>query len=380
MRQDLSGGCLPLPCIFADMFFADKPEFTWIAALLGTDASGGLRRDALGPGDDACLTPLPDGSFEAISVDASVEGVHYRLDWVSPPEALLKALLSNLSDINAMGGKTRQLYLTLGASPSWGLAEAEAMGTVLREAAERYGFAVAGGDTVRLPQGSFMAITVVGKVVGRPLLRSAARPGHKVYVSGHLGLSSMGLEVLQREGHALQGLRESIQSAMATDSRGDSGWDESRPQEAGSEGQSRPLSGESLAVLSHLLPQPPLNLGPALAAMDRDIAAIDISDGLSSELWHLSRQSACRMEVAWSKLPMHPLLREWRGSESMRSHVLHGGEEYQLVFTGDFSEGELQQLNRHALITEIGVVKAGEGVWLLDDMRLQALPAGGYSH
>jgi thiamine-monophosphate kinase len=344
-------------------FFADLPEFNWIAALVGQDQ---LHRDGFGPGDDACLKLLGDGLYQAISVDASVEGVHYRLDWVSPAEALLKAVLSNLSDINAMGGRTEQLFLSLGLAPKWGPAEAETLGAVLREMAVRYGFQLAGGDTVRVPSGSFFSVTVVGLVKGRPLLRSAAKPGHRVYVSGHLGQSSYGLEVLLQDAREGQDpfWRGEIKRVMA----------------AQADSEIPTLSVQARAVLAHLLPTPPLEMGPALAAMGHGISAIDLSDGLSSELNHLSSQSTCRIEVDWSKLPYEADLKANLSIESLRRHVLHGGEEYQLVFTGTFTDDELVLLRSLATVTEIGEVMPGEGVWLRDGALCERLPAKGFGH
>jgi thiamine-monophosphate kinase len=343
--------------------FADVPEFNWISALLGPEA---LRFDGMGPGDDACLTPMGDHRHQAISVDASVEGIHYRLDWVAPAEALLKCVLSNLSDINAMGGRTRQLFLALGMAPGWGASEAESLGQVLREMAARYGFQVAGGDTVRVKGASFFSVTVVGMVEGRPLLRSAAEPGDGVFVSGDLGLSSYGLELLLQDSRqvSLPIWRREMQGVLAH------GQNETKPA----------LSLSAQAVMAHLLPSPPLDLGPALANLGRRVAAIDLSDGLSSELGHLSRQSACRIEVDWSKLPYEASLGSQLSPEGLRRHVLHGGEEYQLVFTGQFTEKELALLRSLATVTEIGRVLSGEGVWLRDGGLCERLPAGGFGH
>jgi thiamine-monophosphate kinase len=333
--------------------FAPKPEFEFIAALLGEKRSAAASSAmGLGPGDDACLLPQADGTHLAVSTDASVEGVHFRFDWVSPAEALRKAVLSNLSDINAMGGKTTQLYLCLGAPATWGLPEAAALGAVLREMEAEYGFTLAGGDTVRVQQECFFAITVIGKVAGGPLLRSAVKSGDTLYVSGHLGASAAGLQLLLQGGAS-----DDDRSAKARQ-----------------------------VVAAHLKPEPPLNLGPALSALSgarsgRSFAAIDLSDGLSSELWHLSRQSACRIEVDWSKLPYDPALAELVGPDRLKDCVLNGGEEYQLVFAGRFSNAELEGLRRIVPVTAIGVALEGEGVYLVDGHSTPSiLPAGGYSH
>ncbi len=330
--------------------FADKPEFSFITALVG---AGQLRRDALGPGDDACLLPQPDGRNLLVSTDASVEGVHYRLDWVKPALALRKAVMSNLSDINAMGGKTTHLFLTLGLRPDWDRSVAIELGEEMRALATAHEFLFAGGDTVRVPHDSFFAITVLGETRGRPLLRSAVKPGHKIYVSGSLGTSAAGLQLL------LQDWRREA-------------WPFSTVHPHG--------SIQDQAIAAHLSPRPPLALGPALSAHREAVAAIDISDGLSSELAHLSRQSGCRLVIDWSKLPYDPALSDLLGAERQGEGVLHGGEEYQLLFAGHFTEAELQALQALTSCREIGFAEVGEGVVLLSSGTESPLLPGGFSH
>jgi thiamine-monophosphate kinase len=322
--------------------FAPGGEFSLIEALF--DASH-FAPDGQGLGDDAYLLKA-GGATWAISTDSSVEGLHYRLDWCSPEEALEKALLSNLSDVNAMGGRTALAFLNLGALKSWDEGRIRLLGRTLSDMEARYGFRVAGGDTVRKPAESFFTFMVMGPVEGKPLLRGNARPGHRIYVSGRLGRSAAGLACLQARGR-----------------------------DAGREKAWEPF------VSAHLHPEPPLGLGPVIAACAHPAAAIDISDGLSSELWHLSRQSGCRLTVEWSKLPYDAVLPDLPGGAAWENWVLNGGEEYQLLFTGDFSEAELAVMGREARVREIGRVAAGEGVGLVDEGGTEReLQAAGWSH
>jgi thiamine-monophosphate kinase len=332
--------------------FAAGREFSLIESLF--DESH-FSRSGEGLGDDAYLLKA-GGETWAESTDASVEGIHYRLDWATPAEALEKALLSNLSDINAMGGRTALAFLALGAPAAWGDPEFASLGEAIRGLERRFGFRVGGGDTVRTPsEGSrpmagFFSITVLGPIRGRPLLRSNARPGHGIYVSGTLGSAAAGLALLER-GHG----------------RG-------RPSAA---------SPAEAAIAAHLSPSPPLGLGPFLASLPGPAAAIDLSDGLSSELWHLSRQSGCRMAVEWGKLPYErELIAAGCGRpEDARDRVLHGGEDYQLLFTGEFSGADLEAMGAHARVTRIGTVEEGAGVVLREPGgRESGLEPGGWSH
>jgi thiamine-monophosphate kinase len=321
-------------------FFAAGGEFSLIERLF--DASH-FSREGHGLGDDGYLLEVGGESW-AISTDSSVEGIHYRLDWTAPEAALEKALLSNLSDINAMGGRTGLAFLNLGALKSWDDAVLDRLAATLSRLETSLGFKVVGGDTVRKDKESFFTFTVLGKVEGMPLLRANARPGHCIYVSGTLGRSAAGLHLL---------------AAGATP--------------AG-------ISPEPY-LSAHLLPRPPLALGPALAACSRPAAAIDISDGLSSELGHLSRQSGCRLTVEWGKLPYDGALGKLPGGEAWMDWVLHGGEEYQLLFTGDFTPAELAGLAKHADVHEIGRVTAGEGVGIVDGTgKERELQAAGWGH
>ena len=322
-------------------YFAPGGEFSLIESLF--DASH-FAKDGAGLGDDGYLLKL-GGETWAVSTDTSVEGIHFRLDWAPLEAALEKALLSNLSDINAMGGTTSLAFFNLGALKAWGETDLRALGGILARMESLHGFRIAGGDTVRKEKECFFTFTVMGRVVGHPLLRSNARPGHRIYVSGSLGRSATGLKAF------LAGGRPGREPALDP------------------------------YLAAHLRPDPPLRLGPVLAACAGPVAAIDISDGLSSELAHLSRQSGCRLTVEWGKLPYDSALERLPGGEGWRDRVLHGGEEYQLLFTGDFTAAELGRMRKEADITEIGMVTSGEGVGIMDGTGKESeLKAEGFSH
>lgn len=327
----------------ANRHFAPGREFSLIENLFD---EGHFSSTAEGLGDDAYLLHT-GGETLAVSTDASVEGIHYRLDWTDPAGALAKAILSNLSDINAMGGRATLAFLALGALESWDAAVIADLGETLRRMERHFGFKVAGGDTVRKKSESFFSITVMGPVRGRPLLRSNARPGHGIYLSGVLGGSAAGLSLLER----------GFRTGAAT--------------------------GYDSLLEAHLRPNPPLDLGPFLSNLPGPVSAIDLSDGLSSELWHLSRQSGCRMRVEWGKLPYKAELATACGDRPnlWKDWVLNGGEEYQLLFTGEFSEADLEGMSAHARVTRIGHVAAGEGVGLSDETGAEnELAPGGWIH
>src|SRR5690606_33866864 len=139
---------------------------------------------------------------------------------------------------------------------------------------------------------------------------------------------------------------------------------------------------EDPLLRAHLEPSPPLTLGPVLASLNRasrPVACIDISDGLSSELWHLARRSGCTLRIDATTLPVHPALAA-RPFDAVREHLLHGGEEYQLLFTGEFSADDLERLRALCAVTEIGEVLAGEGVSHVENGETKPLAARGWTH
>ncbi|NET23828.1 MAG: hypothetical protein F6K07_33080, partial [Okeania sp. SIO1H5] len=172
--------------------FPDGPEFASIRSLL-TDSN--LSRDGTSPGDDCFLSECGD-RIQATSVDTSLEGVHYRLDWIEPAGALEKAVLGSLSDLNACGANASSLFLQLGFRSDWDQKEIRNLGKRLRTLSRTLGFQIAGGDMVQAGSRSFFGLTVVGMVAGKPLLRSGAEPGQSLYVSGTLGDSAGGLHCL----------------------------------------------------------------------------------------------------------------------------------------------------------------------------------------
>jgi thiamine-monophosphate kinase len=327
-----------------NQIFAPGREFSLIESLFD---SAHFTKDAQGLGDDGFLFNA-GGETWAVSTDSSIEGIHYRTDWGSLEMALEKALLSNLSDINAMGGRTQFAFFNLGALKSWDRNQIAQLAETLKKMESKHGFKVVGGDTVTKNAESFFNFTVMGQIKGKPLLRSQAIPGHRIFMSGTLGQSAAGLALFQA-------------------------------------GFTPKLNPEwSQYFQAHLLPNPPLALGPMLGTCSGPIAAIDISDGLSSELAHLSAQSGCRLVVEWSKLVHEAGLVRLPSGMRWKDWVLNGGEEYQLLFTGDFNQEEWSRLQSAAGINgihEIGWIKSGQGVGILDESGKESeLSAKGWSH
>jgi len=295
----------------------------------------------LGSGDDAAVT-LPAGAT-ATSVDALVEGVHFRReDGFSLEDVGAKALATALSDLAAMGAEPGEAYVVLGVPPDLGEAELLALADGLAEVAAETGTAVAGGDVSRSPVLS-LAITVVGHAPRPELLisRGGARPGDLLVVTGELGGAAAGLLLLQRP-------------------------------ELGAG-----LGAETAERLRHrqLRPTARLRAGAALAAAGAT-AMIDLSDGLAGDAAHVAAQSQAALRIDAAAVPLAKGLAEVAAAAGRDPLELaaSGGEDYELL-----AAIPAQRLTEAATrigeaaetsLTPVGEVGEGEGA----EIRL---PGGG---
>jgi thiamine-monophosphate kinase len=299
----------------------------------------------LGIGDDcALLLPLP-GEELAITTDFSIAGRHFDLDR-HPPESIgHRTLARGLSDLAAMGARPLAAFLSLGLPRE--LARSPNRGTLswmkrflngLLGLAAGYRTPLAGGDLAESPL-AVADIVLVGAVPrGKALLRSGARPGDLLYVTGTLGGSAAALA-------QLEGLRGKVPRRLKT------------------------------ALAPHLCPQPRVAQGLWLRRRGMAAAAIDLSDGLSTDLGHICEESDVAAEVESAALPIHPA--------ASLEQALHGGEDYELLFTARPSV-RLPRSIAGVAIAKIGrIVKCRTGrpaVTLLTAQGVKPLEPRGWEH
>lgn len=310
-----------------------------------------------GIGDDAAVVMPPKGRQLVLTTDLLVEGVHFDLGTASLKEVGYKAAVANLSDIAAMGARPEYALVSIAIPASWTAPRVLRLYQGMREAFRPYRVALIGGDTSSSPRGLFLSLTVTGSVpAGAALMRSGARAGDLLYVTGTLGDSLAGLVLLShnRRRHAAPAMSSSDRRFLIDRHR-------------------RPIA----------LPR----LGRALSAGRLASAAIDLSDGLSGDLHHLCEQSSVGAEVAAASLPLSPSLQAYaRASKSDPvTLALRGGEDYELLFTVPPAKRRaLQRMARRAgrRLTCIGVIRPKAfGVRLRDTSgRLRRLAVTSYAH
>ena len=254
-------------------------------------ARAGRRKSVVtGIGDDSAVLRLARGRELLVTTDFTLEDAHFRRAWHPALSVGHRALTRGLSDIAAMGGQPLAAFLSLALPADLPQAWAEGFLRGFLRLAREFATPLAGGDVAQSPRGVAADIVVVGSVeAGRALLRSGARPGDSLYVTGQLGRAAALLFDL-REGRKV--------SPRAP---------ENRP---------------------HFFPVPRLAVGRALASRRLATAAIDVSDGLSTDLAHICAESGTGALVIESAIP-RPVRREG-GSLHF---ALHGGDDYELLFT-----------------------------------------------
>lgn len=304
----------------------------------------------LGIGDDCAVLDFGADWYLLWTVDTLLEGVHFDLAYFSLRQLGRKSLAVNLSDLAAMGGEPAYALLSLGWPPGRDLAGALELGDGLAEAAREHGVAVIGGDSVASPCGLAITVAVLGRVPKRELLaRAGAKPGDFVYVTGFLGESAAGLEILRR------GLR--LETELAA-----------------------PL------VKAHLDPVPQLKAGRLLARHGLASAAIDLSDGVATDLFHICRASQTGARLTASAVPISPGVQataRMLGLDPL-DLALTGGEDYQLLFTvhPDKTQPLVSTFARAGLSPpiKIGEIIAGREVTLVTSSGEKTISGTGFDH
>ncbi|MCG8355539.1 MAG: thiamine-phosphate kinase [Kiloniellales bacterium] len=304
---------------------------------------------ALGLGDDAALLSLPPGRELVLTADALVSGVHFLP--ADPPDLVAQKLLRvNLSDLAAMGAEPLGYLVTVTLPAVDTEAWMSAFAAGLARDQQNFGLSLLGGDTTCGGEQVVLSLTALGTVeAGQALRRKGAQAGDRLYVSGTIGDSFLGLK-LQQGG--LTGLGAEARAAL---------------------------------IERYRRPRPRLALGTALARDRLARAAIDVSDGLVADVGHLAAESGLAAAIEAERVPLSPAAQAAVAEDpALLGALLTGGDDYELAFA--VRPDAAPAVDRLAAglslaLTPIGSLRAGQGVTVVDHSGAELpLERRGWSH
>jgi len=321
-------------------------EFGFIRSVMkgGINVPGKVIR---GIGDDCAVIGPYEEKVLLITTDLLLEGIHFLPGKISFEELGAKVVAVNLSDIAAMGGVPRHLFVSIAIPRDMPMEDLKGLDAGLKNMCREYGVNLLGGDTSASPGGLFINVAVVGEAdAARVLYRKGASPGDRVYVTGTLGDAAAGLRLLKGDVRASHDIRERL-------------------------------------IQAHNRPEPRLAAGRIIAESMRASAMIDISDGLTSDLGHICEESGVGARIFEENLPLSGALKTLCSANNLdpRALALAGGEDYELLFT--VPEKNADPLESHVkeqghLVCSVGEITSGKGVRLVsaDGTEKEMTPSG----
>ena len=325
-----------------------------------------------GVGDDCAVLHYPDSEV-LVTTDMLMEGVHFDLTYIDLQHLGYKSAMVNISDIFAMNGTPRQMTVSLAISKHFTVEDIELFYSGLRMACDKWGVDIVGGDTTSSYTGLAISITCIGEARKEDIVyRNGARETDLICVSGDLGAAYMGLQLLERE--------KAVYYQMVDDAK--------RKAAAGGSPASIPdfqpdFAGKEYLLQRQLKTEARGDIIQRLReAGIRPTAMMDISDGLSSELMHICKQShvGCRIFEKQIPIDYQTAVMAEELNMNVTTCALNGGEDYELLFTVPIGDHEkIQEIDDVKLIGHITHESLGQVLVTRDDQEFE-LKAQGWVH
>lgn len=321
-----------------------------------------------GVGDDCAVLHYPDSEV-LVTTDMLMEGVHFDLTYIDMQHLGYKSAMVNISDIFAMNGTPRQLTVSLALSKRFKVEDMEQFYSGLRMACEKWGVDIVGGDTTSSYTGLAISITCIGEARKEDIVyRNGAKDTDLICVTGDLGAAYMGLQLLEREKSVYY--QQVDEARKKNDKRALEELRDFQPDFAGKEYLlQRQLQTEARGDIIARFRE--LNIHPT--------AMMDISDGLSSELMHICKQSNCGCRIYEKNIPIDYQTAVM--AEEMNMNVttcaLNGGEDYELLFTVPIGDHEkIQQMDGVKMIGHITRPELGQMLVTRDNQEFELKAQG----
>jgi len=332
------------------MKVSDVGEFGLIDLIKG-DTIFNPKEVVVGIGDDTAVLKHPADKWLLATTDMMIENVHFILRPDNAEQIGYRAMAANVSDIAAMGGRPTHAMISIGVRPEMEVSLVERIYKGLKACSKRYGANIVGGDTVSSPENLVINVALLGSVEsGKCLMRSGARPGDLVLVTGYLGDSSAGLDLLLGEYKVSEEIKKYL-------------------------------------LDRHYYPSPRVNEVAVAKKSGLITAADDISDGLGSEIHEISSASGVGAVIWFDALPVTKAaieITKWT-KKDLTEYALFGGEDFEIVMTVDPADAESVakaiEIETGTKATIVGeIVEKSHGIMLFRDNKLQELHKRGYNH
>lgn len=321
-----------------------------------------------GVGDDCAVLHYPDSEV-LVTTDMLMEGVHFDLTYIDMQHLGYKSAMVNISDIFAMNGTPRQLTVSLALSKRFKVEDLEQFYSGLRLACDKWGVDIVGGDTTSSYTGLAISITCIGEARKEDIVyRNGAKDTDLICVTGDLGAAYMGLQLLEREKSVYY--QQVDEARKKNDKRALESLKDFQPDFAGKEYLlQRQLQAEARGDIIARFRE--LNIHPT--------AMMDISDGLSSELMHICKESNCGCRVYEKNIPIdyQTAVMAEELNMNVTTCALNGGEDYELLFTVPIGDHEkIEQMNGVKLIGHITRPELGQMLVTRDNQEFELKAQG----